>query len=262
MTNPAKPIQELINAHRFIRAVWTDEFTRSKFSEAWTSFDEATRRQVVKSVAPKSPESLENASVVIDGQTVDMSGFAQMLPELCTANLVKEKTLLNTFSKLTGSGTFSAAAFDQLVLLRMGMMRGDVKFDPSHDPSILIIIYVDEDFGKIVRLADPEVNPNHEVVNKNVLEMKKKGHAIPTWEFEMLMTRMRFLIEHCVLLFQATKKYTLKKSGGCWTCGKLACDDGTKLLKCVKCGAASYCSRDCQIKDWKEGHKSECGKSA
>jgi MYND finger len=30
------------------------------------------------------------------------------------------------------------------------------------------------------------------------------------------------------------------------------------LLKCAKCHVASYCSRECQIKDWKGGHKRAC----
>lgn len=47
----------------------------------------------------------------------------------------------------------------------------------------------------------------------------------------------------------------------CFGCGKEAAEpsDDTKLSKCAKCHVAAYCSRECQIKDWKEGrHKFSC----
>ena len=31
-----------------------------------------------------------------------------------------------------------------------------------------------------------------------------------------------------------------------------------KPLVCSQCKAAAYCSKDCQIKDWKAGHKQAC----
>ncbi|KAF8308250.1 hypothetical protein DL93DRAFT_2087135 [Clavulina sp. PMI_390] len=44
-------------------------------------------------------------------------------------------------------------------------------------------------------------------------------------------------------------------------CGTLGCTaiDG-ELLQCTRCKARFYCSRDCQVKDWKMAHKRECGK--
>lgn len=41
----------------------------------------------------------------------------------------------------------------------------------------------------------------------------------------------------------------------CFACGK----EQEKLSKCAKCHIAAYCSRECQIKDWKDGrHKMAC----
>lgn len=37
----------------------------------------------------------------------------------------------------------------------------------------------------------------------------------------------------------------------------VACGGAAK--KCGKCGVRRYCSRDCQVKDWKNGHKRWCG---
>lgn len=40
------------------------------------------------------------------------------------------------------------------------------------------------------------------------------------------------------------------------------CGSNVKLSQCSKCGVAGYCSRDCQVKDWKTGtgggHKHSC----
>lgn len=45
----------------------------------------------------------------------------------------------------------------------------------------------------------------------------------------------------------------------CFSCGKS--NDG-KLSKCAKCHVAGYCTRECQVKDWKTGpgggHKHSC----
>lgn len=44
----------------------------------------------------------------------------------------------------------------------------------------------------------------------------------------------------------------------CFRCGK----DDAKLSHCAKCSVAGYCSRDCQVQDWKTGtgggHKHSC----
>ena len=34
---------------------------------------------------------------------------------------------------------------------------------------------------------------------------------------------------------------------------------GKKLLRCTRCKIALYCSKDCQVEAWKNGHKRECG---
>lgn len=45
----------------------------------------------------------------------------------------------------------------------------------------------------------------------------------------------------------------------CFGCGKEANETSTELSQCAKCHTAAYCSRDCQVKDWKEGrHKLAC----
>lgn len=37
----------------------------------------------------------------------------------------------------------------------------------------------------------------------------------------------------------------------------LVCEKETTRV-CAKCMEAAYCSKECQIKDWRSGHKYEC----
>ena len=42
-------------------------------------------------------------------------------------------------------------------------------------------------------------------------------------------------------------------------CCYARCGAGLKKpLVCSQCKAAAYCSKDCQVKDWKAGHKQAC----
>lgn len=45
----------------------------------------------------------------------------------------------------------------------------------------------------------------------------------------------------------------------CFFCGVPEIKNGPKLKQCNRCKAAFYCSRDCQVNDWKAGHKEACG---
>ena len=50
----------------------------------------------------------------------------------------------------------------------------------------------------------------------------------------------------------------LKKAARvCKNCGK----EASKMQKCSRCRLVRYCSRDCQLADWKE-HKKSCKKAA
>ena len=45
--------------------------------------------------------------------------------------------------------------------------------------------------------------------------------------------------------------------GSCWGCGNKP-GDARELKKCGACKVATYCNKDCQVKDWKERHKKWC----
>lgn len=43
----------------------------------------------------------------------------------------------------------------------------------------------------------------------------------------------------------------------CWCCDTEPVEQ-TPLKKCNGCLRAYYCSRECQVRDWKGGHKGQC----
>ncbi|KIX95449.1 uncharacterized protein Z520_08966 [Fonsecaea multimorphosa CBS 102226] len=55
-----------------------------------------------------------------------------------------------------------------------------------------------------------------------------------------------------------TKADLYTKRQGCWGCNEHV-SEHQKLLKCGGCKVARYCSKECQVKDWKQGqHKVVC----
>ena len=55
------------------------------------------------------------------------------------------------------------------------------------------------------------------------------------------------------------KKYTASNEDACFTCDRKERVGGQTLLRCGRCKVASYCSKECQVKDWMEGgHKRIC----
>ena len=50
----------------------------------------------------------------------------------------------------------------------------------------------------------------------------------------------------------------MQRSDVCHSCGKIATSKTFKC--CVRCKLAWYCSKDCQAKSWKAGHKHDCVK--
>ena len=56
---------------------------------------------------------------------------------------------------------------------------------------------------------------------------------------------------------QKVEAYEKLLSSRCAFCQNETPDNG-KLLRCKKCKAMHYCSKECQMNDWKAGHKKDC----
>lgn len=55
-------------------------------------------------------------------------------------------------------------------------------------------------------------------------------------------------------LYNQKRKEGGNITSGCTNCGK----EGNSLQKCGSCKVVLYCSRECQIEHWKNGHKETC----
>ncbi|KAJ7690989.1 hypothetical protein B0H17DRAFT_1201339 [Mycena rosella] len=49
-----------------------------------------------------------------------------------------------------------------------------------------------------------------------------------------------------------------QQGGGCYSCGATSTEDGITLKKCSGCKLMTYCSSECQQRDWRD-HKKLCG---
>ncbi|KAJ3132638.1 hypothetical protein HK100_005153 [Physocladia obscura] len=294
---PPAQLTTLISMQLFLRQAWIENVAlHAQIETKWHQLNAETRRAIVRTVAPNVPESRENAFVFIDGKNVDMSQFAAMFPELCIAVFTAGDQLFKILTGLTEAGTLSAVASKHLAGMRMAIAQGAINIDfnaiPNINPSIVVNISSDNTFGRVERLLPNQIlqnvsTPEHIIEeNANILDRKNKGLSIETWEFEILITRLKFLIEQSFLVvkelladraaekfcveqtmppivatvskFISTSTKTIKNNRGCWSCGKDTCPDGSKLLICLRCTDARYCSRECQIKDWKTSHRESC----
>ncbi|KAJ3115349.1 hypothetical protein HK100_001372 [Physocladia obscura] len=265
--NPPAQLTALISMQLFLRQAWIENgASHAQIEAKWRQLNAETRRAIVKTVAPNVPDSRENAFVFIDGKNVDMSQFAAMFPELCITIFTAGDQLFKILTGLTEAGTLSDVASKHLAGIRMAITQGAINIDfnamPKTDPSILVNISADNAFGRVERLLPDQIlqNPStpKQIIEENahILDRQIKGLSIATWEFEMLVTRLKFLIEQTFLVVKellkdpiaeksrveqalpptvatpsksiTTPTKTIKNSRGCWSCGKHACPDGSK----------------------------------
>lgn len=114
-------------------------------------------------------------------------------------------------------------------------------------------------------------NPRKPKVKEAVREMKTAHNYAPSaGSPNTNFNPLHFDIDlHRRMLKQAVAGPSLRLNGalgstklkastsGCAVCGNRL----KAVLNCSRCGKGAYCSRECQVKDWKEGgHKKVCGK--
>ncbi len=108
---------------------------------------------------------------------------------------------------------------------------------------------------------------NHLILAKTLLELSEKNYGTrhPPAGYSSI-PRVLYLLSKSIdrdednpVAQELIKE--LKIQNKCANCGREAESMPAKKLKqCAVCEAVSYCSRDCQVKHWKDGHKSDCVK--
>ncbi|KAG9234491.1 hypothetical protein BJ875DRAFT_461334 [Amylocarpus encephaloides] len=90
-------------------------------------------------------------------------------------------------------------------------------------------------------------------------QKEKKGFVEIGWEVEgsegvqIIPTKLEKLIE-----MSENRKSTFAGTKTCQGCRKVEKEGGEKMVRCKGCENVWYCGKDCQVKGWSGGHKSEC----
>ncbi|KAJ3029621.1 UNVERIFIED_CONTAM: hypothetical protein HDU68_011656 [Siphonaria sp. JEL0065] len=256
------PLIPLKEAYNYLFTSWANETIQTAVKTKWETLNAKERRELIARISPQAPESQQNPTALVDGKKVDMAGLASLLPELCVVDIIKKDNLIATIDSIASPESFSQMALTQLHnYLRPGLIKGRIQFTPKapFNPSSFVAIYSDSEFGKIFTLTGPLEN------SPEMLELFKSGALVTSPEYEALVVRIKLLIETCVLSVQDLQGLPTRLNfapvvvkGECRRCKKTQTNDGKALLKCVRCGNAEYCSKDCQVQDWKAGHKQNC----
>lgn len=108
---------------------------------------------------------------------------------------------------------------------------------------------------------------NHLILAKTLLELSEKNYGTrhPPAGYSSI-PRVLYLLSKSIdrdedtsIAQELIKELEIQNK--CANCGREAESMPTKKLKqCAVCEAVSYCSRECQVKHWKDGHKSDCVK--
>ncbi|EGC33255.1 hypothetical protein DICPUDRAFT_154698 [Dictyostelium purpureum] len=98
---------------------------------------------------------------------------------------------------------------------------------------------------------------NNNAANKLNSKLKTESKKVTTEPKELFKSQQELLLKQNGELFNPTLALAAKCSNNKCKSGKID-NTKTKLLLCSACGTASYCSRDCQVEHWSNGHKEKC----
>ncbi|KAL1838471.1 hypothetical protein VTJ49DRAFT_2639 [Mycothermus thermophilus] len=94
----------------------------------------------------------------------------------------------------------------------------------------------------------------------------KQGHVVVSREEEGRVKAIPAGLDKVVALGGWLRRRDLQREKKCESCGKGSGggggggeeEGGKGLKKCTGCGEVEYCSKECQITAWNEGHKADC----
>lgn len=97
-----------------------------------------------------------------------------------------------------------------------------------------------------------------EMVQRGIKKIDNMQKAANSQQIEFLMnTDLSYALEGNKK--ESNKELSVKDEQACFVCkAKKTSIEGAKLLNCARCKIAAYCSKECQVMDWKAGHKFDC----
>ncbi|KAI9103103.1 hypothetical protein DFS34DRAFT_646485 [Phlyctochytrium arcticum] len=240
----ADPVEALLTVKENLNKFWKAH--GSGFTDVWEKMSSDARKSFIKECNPTYPEA--------------ESEFL-LAPEMSVSHLTEGSNLMKIFELWT-EAEISDLAFRTLSYIRMLALDNRLVPQVELMSDVFIHIQVKESFGKPITLTEKSRDQDRDFL-KSYLE---QGAFATTVEFDWVMTRLYWIVHALGGFATEYSEIYLKKPAsnmysphtGCGNCGRSKAKDGSSLKVCQLCKVQSYCSRDCQVADWKKDHKLRC----
>ena len=155
-----------------------------------------------------------------------------------------------TLAVMIMNGEISGTRSDAIILFRNGANKG--YYDAQFNLALSFQGQENPDYTKsLFWLKKAALQKNHKSQFYLAKLLFELNQDIPTAMYWLRMACESGNDEWIKILESLEKRFAL-------TCSMCSRELNGQGKRCTKCKAVYYCSKDCQVKDWKENHKKEC----
>ncbi|KAJ3328392.1 hypothetical protein HDU76_010034 [Blyttiomyces sp. JEL0837] len=246
------------------------------FKSTWKQMTPQTRRNFLKTVSPMLPESRSQPYAMMGNEKVDVSGAANLLPELCLDVLILDEDMGDDVTKREyGKGMIAlfdrwcstewglhAHAMDSFDYIRRLLEANQIGTRGPLTPKKFVMMIEGDMFGQAFDFTAKASGSDF----GRMMEWREQGVVAFGHEFDLVFDRLSYLLSPVAqfvdefrqeVLGSSSENKVVRAAIGCQKCGIATKPDNTPLKACNNCKAAFYCSRECQKADWKS-HKKVC----
>jgi hypothetical protein len=267
MMNPSQT-QACVEVDQGIREYWQSSYGL-KFSTTWRGMTPQARQRLLQTVGPEMARNNR-----------DREAYGQLLiiPELVVDRLsTNENALLKVIESIISTDLASLYRMDAQ-RIRTLIQQGQLQRDPSRE-GVYHSMLVGNSIKHVGTPMEADMQRMREAGTKaKFMTMVQKGAVIEGPVFGHILSRRFLLLQTVALLLDEMRtevfdtnspmddapimRRMLQCSREDCTNTKFTDASGKQepLKLCTRCRAAAYCSNDCQLTDWKTGHKKWCGK--
>jgi hypothetical protein len=270
MMNPSQT-QACVEVDQGIREYWQSSYG-TKFSTTWRGMTRQARQRLLQTVGP---EMARNSR--------DPEAYGQLLliPELVVDRLsTNGNALLEVIESIMSTDLANLYRKDDQ-RIRILIQQRQLDRDPSRDGVFHMLVGDNiEHVGAPMRLNMQRMRETgtEAKIMATFMALMQAGTVLEGAVFGHVMSRRFLLLQTVALLLDEMRTEVFDKNSpmddapimrrmlqcsreGC-TNTKFTDSNGKQepLKLCTRCRGAAYCSRDCQVTDWKKRHKQFCGK--
>ena len=266
MMNPSQT-QACVEVDQGIREYWQSGYGM-KFSTTWRGMTRQARQRLLQTVGPEMARN---------NRDPEAYGQLLLLPEFVVDRLSTNENALIEVIESVISKDLAALYREDAQRIRTLIQNRKLDRDPSREGDFHFLV------GSSIDHVGAPMTLNMQRLRETgnaakFMAMVQTGAAIEGPEFGHVISRRFLLLQTVALLLDEMRTEVFDKNSplddapimrrmlqcsleGC-TNTKFTNADGKQepLKLCTRCRAAAYCSHDCQVTDWKKGHKKFCGK--